>query len=270
MKFDLHCHTKSGSIDARVSLERYIELLKQQGFHGMLVTDHDSYRGYRQWRNSVSSLQAGSFVVLEGIEYDTKDAGHFLVIMPDGVQLDLLRIRGMSIEQLIHVVHHMGGILGPAHPFGSKSSSAMFFKKVRRNPRIFYEFDFVEGFNTCESAQANRIARLMAARYGKPCTGGSDSHEEKYVGMAYTEIDADIRNNDDLIEAILEHRITDFGGTVRDFTRKARHKNAFYAVWGFKVYNRSLCFLFTPRRNHRIRKLSIPKLRHHPGSASAS
>ena len=111
---------------------------------------------------------------------------------------------------------------------------------------------------------------MMAARYGKPCTGGSDSHEEKYVGMAYTEIDADIRCNDDLIEAVKEHRITDFGGTVRDFTRKARHKNAFYAVWGFKVYNRSLCFLFTPRRNHRIRKLSIPKLRHHPGSASAS
>ena len=99
MKFDLHCHTKSGSIDSRVSLERYIELLQQQGFHGMLVTDHDSYRGYRQWRNSVSSLQAGDFVVLEGIEYDTKDAGHFLVIMPDGVQLDLLRIRGMSVEQ---------------------------------------------------------------------------------------------------------------------------------------------------------------------------
>ena len=50
MKFDLHCHTKAGSIDAKVSLSRYIELLKAQGFSGMLVTDHDSYKGYRQWK----------------------------------------------------------------------------------------------------------------------------------------------------------------------------------------------------------------------------
>ena len=48
MKFDMHCHTKAGSIDAKVPLERYIEILKEKGFGGMLVTDHDSYRGYRK------------------------------------------------------------------------------------------------------------------------------------------------------------------------------------------------------------------------------
>ena len=49
MKFDMHCHTKAGSIDASVSVERYIELLSAQGFDGMLVTDHDSYKGYHKW-----------------------------------------------------------------------------------------------------------------------------------------------------------------------------------------------------------------------------
>ena len=38
MKFDMHCHTKAGSIDAKVPLERYIEILKEKGFGGMLVT----------------------------------------------------------------------------------------------------------------------------------------------------------------------------------------------------------------------------------------
>lgn len=257
MKFDMHCHTKAGSIDSKITLERYIALLKEQGFDGMLVTDHDSYKGFRQWKETAAADQSDDFVVLEGIEYDTKDAGHFLVIMPNNVHLRVLQLRGMDVETLIHIVHHFGGILGPAHPFGVKSSSAMFFKKIRKNPRIFYEFDFVEGFNTCESVQSNRIAQLMAARYGKPCTGGSDSHVEQYVGMAFTEIDADIRCNDDMIDAIKEHRIVAYGGTVREFTKKAKHKNAFYAVWGFKVYNRSLGFLFTPYRKHRIKKLSI-------------
>ena len=40
MKFDMHCHTKAGSIDSKIPLDQYIELLKAQGFDGMLVTDH--------------------------------------------------------------------------------------------------------------------------------------------------------------------------------------------------------------------------------------
>lgn len=43
MKIDMHCHTKEGSIDGKVPIDEYITLLKQKGFGGMLVTDHDSY-----------------------------------------------------------------------------------------------------------------------------------------------------------------------------------------------------------------------------------
>ena len=45
MKFDMHCHVKEGSIDAKVSLEEYIDRLMDKGFQGMLVTDHDTYDG---------------------------------------------------------------------------------------------------------------------------------------------------------------------------------------------------------------------------------
>ena len=30
MKFDMHCHTKAGSIDSKISIERYIELLQEK------------------------------------------------------------------------------------------------------------------------------------------------------------------------------------------------------------------------------------------------
>ena len=68
MKFDMHCHTKEGSIDAKVPVEEYIGLLKEQGFGGMLITDHDSYKGYRAWYKTVKGKKHRDFVVLRGIE----------------------------------------------------------------------------------------------------------------------------------------------------------------------------------------------------------
>ena len=50
MKIDMHCHVKEGSIDSKVGVEEYITLLKEQGFQGMVITDHDTYNGYRYWK----------------------------------------------------------------------------------------------------------------------------------------------------------------------------------------------------------------------------
>lgn len=256
MKFDMHCHTKAGSIDARISIEEYIELLQQQGFDGMLVTDHDSYKGYRYWLDNRAKMPS-DFVVLKGVEYDTKDAGHFIVIMPDDIHLKVLEIRGMSVELLVKVVHHFGGILGPAHPFGARSSSAMLFKRMQTDPSIIKSFDFLEGFNTCETPSANKKARDLADEYGLPCTGGSDSHKRDYVGMAFTDFGRPITCNNDMIACIKERDIAAFGGTERTFLKKHKKRNSVFATYGFRSYNRSLGFVFSPYRAHKIKKLAL-------------
>ena len=263
MKFDLHCHTKSGSIDARVPLDRYIELLKSCGFGGMLVTDHDSYRGFRQWKEEAEASSLSNpayrdgFTVLEGVEYDTCDAGHILVILPDGVYLDVLQVRGLKLETLIDLVHHFGGILGPSHPFGTKGSSLMHFRKIHRHPHLLKEFDFFEGFNTCESHTSNYLAQKLAELWGKPVTGGSDSHSEECIGKGYTDFAAEIQCNNDLIEAIRHRQIVGIGGTARSETRRAKVKNHTVSVWAFRTYNRILGFLFALRRRSRLSKLPI-------------
>ena len=53
MKFDMHCHTKEGSLDGKVGIEEYIRILKEKGYQGMLVSDHNSYNGYRYWRDHI-------------------------------------------------------------------------------------------------------------------------------------------------------------------------------------------------------------------------
>ena len=103
MKFDMHCHIKGGSIDSRVTLERYIELLQAHEFDGMMITDHDSYRACRYWDKIRHRPEYQDFVVIKGVEYDTRDAGHFLVIMPDGILLPVLTIRGMPLKKLIRI-----------------------------------------------------------------------------------------------------------------------------------------------------------------------
>ena len=50
IKIDMHCHVKYGSIYSKVSLDEYITKLKEHGFEGMLITDHDTYKGYRHWK----------------------------------------------------------------------------------------------------------------------------------------------------------------------------------------------------------------------------
>ena len=95
MKIDMHCHVKEGSVDSRVSVEEYITILKEKGFQGMVITDHNTYNGYRYWKEHIKGKRHTDFVVLKGIEYDTRDAGHILVIMPEGVKMKLLELRGM-------------------------------------------------------------------------------------------------------------------------------------------------------------------------------
>lgn len=250
-KFDMHCHTKEGSIDAKISIKEYIQILKSKGFDGMLVTDHDSYKGYRHWRSHLQNKDAAvdNFTVLMGVEYDTCDTGHFIVIMPDGVDLQVLQVRGMSFKSLKNVVHKNGGVLGPAHPFGAKSSSAMFCNKLMRNSKLLSDCDFFEGFNTCETQIANQAATICATRLGLPCVGGSDSHKGEYVGTAYTIFNREIRCNNDMIEAIKNRDIIDFGGQEREFLKKHKKRNSISATYGFRSYNRLLGCIFSPFRN---------------------
>lgn len=254
MKFDLHCHTKGGSIDSKVTLESYIRLLKSQGFDGMMISDHTTYKGCKVWDQIKGQEEFKDFTVLKGVEYDTIDAGHFLVILPDDIILKVLHIRGLSLRALIKVVHHFGGILGPAHPFGVESSSAMFLRAMKRDPSLVEHFDFIEAFNTCETKESNVKAAHMANKLNLPGIGGSDAHKEEYVGMAYTEIDADIKTNNDFIKAIKEDKVYDAGGTERVATKAMARKCHWSGVLAFKAYNTGLSYLFSPYREYQMSK----------------
>ena len=45
MKFDLHCHTKEGSIDSKVSVAEFADRFMELGYDGFMISDHNSYKG---------------------------------------------------------------------------------------------------------------------------------------------------------------------------------------------------------------------------------
>lgn len=248
MKLDMHCHTKEGSLDGKLPLLENIRILKEKGYQGMLITDHDSYKGYRYYQKLPN--KPDDFVVLKGIEYDTIDAGHMLIIMPTGVKLPILEIRGLPVILLIEIVHHYGGILGPAHPCGEKFLSIRNTLRGKKGTDIFRKFDFIEGYNACEDMDSNNRAMTLAKQFGLPCFGGSDSHKADCAGLGYTIFQENIRTETDLINYILSDKPTMIGGRHYEHTTKARlGKINNVLVYSFWLYNKLLALSRRKARN---------------------
>lgn len=272
MKLDMHCHTKEGSLDGKVTLQDTAMRLKACGYHGMLITDHNSYKAYRYYKKHMTDKAFEDFIILKGIEYDTIDAGHILIIMPTGVKLPILELRGLPVGLLIDIVHHFGGILGPAHPCGEKYLSLMNTRRGKKSRDLIARFDFVETYNACESPESNKAAKELAFRFGKPGTGGSDSHKEESTGFGYTMIDAPVSNETDLIHAILsEVKITSGGERYMHTTKQKIGRINHLLVYSFWFYNKLLALFRRHKRKIELLQnhlyVYMPKNRNHERKA---
>ncbi len=251
----MHCHSKEGSPDGKVSVGEMARILSEKGFAGMMITDHDSYDGFRAWKRKFKKNAPKNFVVLKGIEYDTIDAGHILVVMPNNFDLKILEVRGLPVYVLADIVHKNGGILGPAHPFGERYLSIFRTGIFKYHSQIAREFDFIEGFNACICKSENDQAEFLANCYNKPKFGGSDAHKADCLGMGYTEIpdNVKIRSNNDLIRYVKAGGRTlcggqHYNGTIKDKIGLLNH----VLVEAFGVYNRLLGLV---RKRRRLKEL---------------
>jgi len=179
MKFDLHLHTKY-SLDGREEPEKIAKFLRNNGFKGMAITDHDTIKG-------ALNLKLKDFIIITGEEIKTK-GGHILAI---GIEEE---IKSRIADEAVDEIHDKGGIAIIAHPFR--------FMKPNVN-----KIDAVEVINARCFPMQNRMAREYAERHNLPTTAGSDAHYLWAAGKAYTIIDENVSNTDDIIEAILKKRV---------------------------------------------------------------
>lgn len=257
VKFDMHCHTAEGSVDGHVGIEEYIRVLKEKGFGGMLVTDHDSYEGYLAYQKSKKKEK--DFIVLRGIEYDTCDFGHMLIVMPCRFIPPILRMRGLSLKRLIKVVHFYGGIIGPAHPCGERflSFSTTGILKKAEKRKLMRQFDFLETYNACEAEENNYMAAYLAKLYKLPGMAGSDAHNLACVGMAYTYLPDTIKTEDDLIDYVRKRPEISYGGSrYRNTTKDKLGIFNKLLVYSFFVYNKLGALYRLPARRRAFDKVA--------------
>ena len=172
---DLHVHTNF-SKDGESSVEDILRQAEAAGLDVIAITDHDCVDGAKKALACKTSV-----LVIPGIEVSTRQ-GHLLVL---GVTE--LITAGLDVRETVRIAKRMGALVILPHPYH------MWRHGVARRIRIAMNIvDAVEAFNSRYIVgSANRKAGRIADRLSKPCVGGSDAHNARFVGFGRTFVEAE-------------------------------------------------------------------------------
>ena len=203
---DLHVHTNY-SKDGESSVEEILRQAEKDGLDAIAITDHDSVDGAKKALTFASPV-----LVIPGIEVSTKQ-GHLLVL---GVK-EIIPA-GLDVVATVNIARRMGAIAILPHPYHVWRHGV-----ARRKKAGMHIVDAVEAFNSRYIVgSANQKAARIAKRLGKPCVGGSDAHNAKFVGFGRTYIDAE-KTVPAILEAIRAGRVSCGGRKtpLRTYTRQS-------------------------------------------------
>jgi len=203
---DLHVHT-SYSKDGESSVEEILRQAEAEGLDAIAITDHDSVDGAKKALTIPSPV-----LVIPGIEVSTKQ-GHLLVL---GVTEVIPA--GLDVVTTVRIAREMKALAILPHPYHVWRHGV-----ARRKNAGMNVVDAVEVFNSRYIVgSANKKAARIAKRLGKPCVGGSDAHNAKFVGFGRTYVDAE-KNVPAILDAIRAGRVS-YGGRktpLRTYTRQS-------------------------------------------------
>jgi predicted metal-dependent phosphoesterase TrpH len=206
---DLHLHTNRGSSDSNLALKDLVDRASEIGIGAVCITEHDNMWDLRE----MAELSDKSGVMfLRGMEVTT-DMGH---IGAFGLERYIGGI--YKLAELRRIVDLEGGILIANHPFRYKLDPRFSFINPDSEPidssfpdraaklKIFEMVDAIEVLNGACSEDENVFALQVARHLGLAEVAGSDSHSAGSVGCVTTLLDAPVKDERALIDAIRAKR----------------------------------------------------------------
>lgn len=205
-KYEMHCHTGCTSRCGRVDPERIVELYRQKGYNGIVVTDHyspmtftpnwcpqkqiDFYlEGYRRMKAAADN----NFTVLLGMELRHYATGNDYLIY--GITEEFLYNAGnlmmCGVPKMRKFCDKHGFLLYQAHPFRPYI--------IRRSLNLL---DGIEVYNGKCSDEENARSLALAEKKGKLMVSGSDFHKEEHAAKGGIITEKAIKNNDDLVQIL--------------------------------------------------------------------
>jgi len=186
-KYSLHLHTKYSNC-SNCEPKKILEIVKNQGFTGIAITDHNTIQGALE----VKKLNKDkNFEVIIGEEVST-DIGHVLVYYVKR------EIKPGDVEEVVTEGRKQNTICVLAHPYNLIASSIGKLFKIKNLRKSLSEddadkielFDAIEGFNArCLLRKENMLSQELANAYNKPMIAGSDAHFENEICNAWVEFD---------------------------------------------------------------------------------
>lgn len=197
MKFDLHVHSRY-SKDSNASPDDILEYAAKNGLDGFAICDHDVIEGGIECSRRAKEI-GSDMVVIPGVEISSSK-GHILVL---GIREPIEP--GLSPEDTIKKARQQGAVVIIPHPFKASSHGLGYVEGL--------DIDAVEVLNSCCVTDGpNNKARNVAQQLGLPMVGGSDSHEAEMVGRSYTNIEAESRTVEAVLDAIRKGHTSPGGG----------------------------------------------------------
>ena len=198
MRIDLHVHTSPRSPCSNINPVELIQEANRIGLDGFCLTEHQVMW---DWDEVVGLAGDEGIRIFRGNEITTAQ-GDVLVF---GLERNVQGI--ITIQELHQIVKSAGGFSIAAHPF--RGFLLFGFGMLQMNVNDAFEnptlsqVHAVEICNGKVTDEENDFAKQVAEALGLIKVGGSDAHSREAVGTCVTNFEAVIKNERDLITAIM-------------------------------------------------------------------
>jgi predicted metal-dependent phosphoesterase TrpH len=199
LRVDLHLHSNY-SHDGRSSLQELIERARECGLDRIALTDHNTFEG------AANLARIAPGLAIAGEEIKTLEGELIGLFITSRVQ------PFMRAEEVMDLVHGMGGLVYVPHPLDRHRSHFLAERVVELASRI----DIIETYNPWCEAAANEAAARLADDLDKVAATGSDAHSAAELGLSWMEME-DYSGPEDFLEKLrfARHVVTAGSGTGR-------------------------------------------------------